>query len=581
MRKRILIVVAAVLTSVGATVAGPLAGAESRGGVSQAASGEERDDVQLAAKEFLRSYLRDLARLEKRAHLAEWKAANTGEKQDFEASAEASLALRKYHSDPAAYETAKRLVSAAGELPRTQARALQTAALAYRRNQLPQHLLEQMVQQSKEIERLFNTFRAELNGKKLTNNDLLEMLADENDSDRRQSIWEALKQVGTVVSGKLIELAKLRNQAASHLGFDNYWEMAIVLQEHEPDQLLAIFEELEQLTREPFSRMKAGLDRELADRFHIDPAAMMPWHYDNPFFQAAPPSAAVDLDEFYEKKAKEDITEIAREFYNDIGLPIDSVLERSDLYEREGKDQHAFCISIDRGDDVRTLCNIKPTAEWMDTMLHEQGHAVYDLNVDRRLPYNLREPAHVFTTEGVAMLFGALAKNPSWIIAYAGANPDRIGELADAIFEQRRREQLIFARWTMVMLHFEKALYEDPDQDLNARWWDYKERFQMLKRPPGRNESDWAAKPHFTIAPVYYHNYMLGELFASQLRRTLAELAGHEGPTAELDFTGQKEFGPFLKDKVLRPGRVLPWPRFVRRATGERLTAKHFASEVD
>ena len=41
-----------------------------------------------------------------------------------------------------------------------------------------------------------------------------------------------------------------------------------------------------------------------------------------------------------------------------------------------------------------------------------------------------------------------------------------------AILEQRRREQLIFARWTMVMLHFEKALYEDPDQDLNRLWWD-------------------------------------------------------------------------------------------------------------
>ena len=57
----------------------------------------------------------------------------------------------------------------------------------------------------------------------------------------------------------------------------------------------------------------------------------MPWHYDNPFFQAAPPSDAVDLDEFYEKKAKEDIVEIAREFYADIGLPIgrDPAAERS------------------------------------------------------------------------------------------------------------------------------------------------------------------------------------------------------------------------------------------------------------
>ena len=549
--------------------------------------GKERDgdkreqaDVKTETKTFLETYQKDLAKLELRANLAAWKAANSGKKEDFDASAEASLALRTYHSDTTTYQRVKRLADAASELDRKEARALQVAELSFRRNQLPPELLKKTVELATEIERFFNTFRAEMDGKKLSNNDLLELLGDENNSDRRKKIWEALKQVGQVVAPKLVELAKLRNQAAGQLGFDNYWDMAIQLQEHEPKQLLAIFDELEQQTTQPFVRMKAEMDGELARRFSVSPEAMMPWHYDNPFFQAAPPSEEVDLDEFYEKKAKEEIVEIARVFFEDIGLPIESVLERSDLYEREGKDQHAFCISIDRAGDVRTLCNIKPTAEWMDTMLHEEGHAVYDLHVNRRLPYNLREPSHAFTTEGVAMLLGALGKNPTWMVAYAGADRARVEQLTDAILDQRRREQLIFARWTMVMLHFEKALYENPDQDLNTLWWDYKERFQMLKRPQDRNEPDWAAKPHFTIAPVYYHNYMLGELFASQLRQALAMLAGHDGPPSELSFNGRKDFGDFLKKKVFKPGDVMPWPKFVRRATGEALTARHFAAEV-
>ena len=549
--------------------------------------GKERDgdkreqaDVKTETKTFLETYQKDLAKLELRANLAAWKAANSGKKEDFDASAEASLALRTYHSDATTYQRVKRLAGAASGLERKEARALQVAELSFRRNQLPPELLKKTVELATEIERFFNTFRAEMDGKKLSNNDLLELLGDENNSDRRKKIWEALKQVGQVVAPKLVELAKLRNQAAGQLGFDNYWDMAIQLQEHEPKQLLAIFDELEKQTTQPFVRMKAEMDGELARRFSVSPEAMMPWHYDNPFFQAAPPSEEVDLDEFYEKKAKEEIVEIARVFFEDIGLPIESVLERSDLYEREGKDQHAFCISIDRAGDVRTLCNIKPTAEWMDTMLHEEGHAVYDLHVNRRLPYNLREPSHAFTTEGVAMLLGALGKNPTWMVAYAGADRARVEQLTDAILDQRRREQLIFARWTMVMLHFEKALYENPDQDLNTLWWDYKERFQMLKRPQDRNEPDWAAKPHFTIAPVYYHNYMLGELFASQLRQALAMLAGHDGPPSELSFNGRKDFGDFLKKKVFKPGDVMPWPKFVRRATGEALTARHFAAEV-
>jgi peptidyl-dipeptidase A len=216
----------------------------------------------------------------------------------------------------------------------------------------------------------------------------------------------------------------------------------------------------------------------------------------------------------------------------------------------------------------------------MDTVLHELGHAVYDVGIDRRLPYNLREPSHAFTTEGVAMLCGALAKTPSWMIAYADADRAQVEKLSQAVLAQRRREQLVFARWTMVMLHFEKALYEDPDQDLNTLWWDYVEKYQQLRRPADRDEPDWAAKPHFTIAPVYYHNYMMGELFAAQLRHRLAELAGHKGPTSELSFNGRKEFGDHLKKKVFRPGNVWPWSKFVRRETGEPLTAKYFAAEV-
>ena len=228
--------------------------------------------------------------------------------------------------------------------------------------------------------------------------------------------------MGGVVAPRLRELAELRNQAARQLGFADYWDMQIRLQEHDPQQLLALFAELEQLTREPFTRMKANMDGQLARRFGIAPDQLMPWHYDNPFFQAAPPSDQVDLDEFFQQRSKEDIVEIARVFYRDVGLPVEEILRRSDLYEREGKDQHAFCTSIDRADDVRTLCNVKPTAEWMDTVLHELGHAVYDVGVDRNLPYNLREPAHAFTTEGVAMLFGALAKTPAWLVDYAQAD---------------------------------------------------------------------------------------------------------------------------------------------------------------
>jgi peptidyl-dipeptidase A len=540
----------------------------------------EEGNMKSEAEQFLDQYLAEYDRSWSVWTHTEWEAAVTGKEEAFEKHAEADLALKKLHSDKARYASIKRLLAEGEALSALDRRALVVAELKFKGNQLPEAMLKKMSDLSARINQAFNTFRGEVDGKEYSNNDLLDRLARETDSGERKKIWEALKQVGGRVGPDLVALARIRNEGAMMLGFENYWDMQIRLQEHDPAHLMELFDELESLTNEPFRKMKNELDGELARRFGIAPGEMMPWHYDNPFFQAAPPSAAIDLDEFYRPMKKEDLVELAVRFFNDIGLPIEDILARSDLYEREGKDQHAFCEDMDRKGDVRILVNLRPTAEWMDTLLHENGHAVYDKWLDRSLPFNLRQANHAFTTEGVAMLFGALAKNPSWIAAYTGADRQRVEAMSKAILEQRRREQLIFCRWTLVMLHFEKELYENPDQDLNRRWWDYVERFQYLNRPKGRDEPDWAAKPHFTIAPVYYHNYQLGELFAAQLRGSLAKLAGHEGPTATLSFNGRKDFGRFLEEKIFKPGKIKPWPEFVKEATGEALTAKYFAAEL-
>jgi peptidyl-dipeptidase A len=538
---------------------------------------------QAKAETFLNEYLADLAGIELKRNTGEWQAENSGRKEDFDALALAELEFKQLHGPGRRFAQLQELLAHKDQLNPLRSRSLRAAELEFKENQLPETMLQKLTGAETEVKQVFNTFRGQLEGKPYTNNDLLEMLKKETDTLKRQKIWEALKQVGEAVAVKLVTLAKVRNEAAKMLGYDDFWDMRIRLQEHLPDQLISIFNELEQLTDAPFRQMKAKLDAELAERFNIQVEEVMPWHYDNPFFQAAPPSDKVDLDAFYKEKKKEEIIELAKQFYADIGLPIEDIVERSDLYEREGKNQHAFCTDINRSGDVRVLENIKPTAEWMDTTLHEMGHGVYFKFVDFSLPYNLRDAAHIFTTEAIAMLFGALGKNPTWMKDYADADAGRVKEVEGAILEQRRREQLIFARWTLVMFHFEKALYQDPDQYLNTLWWDMKERFQHLKRPRGRDAqqcADWAAKPHFTIAPVYYHNYMLGELFASQLRATLVKLAKHQGPASTLKYGEHKEFGTFFKEKIFRPGMTHPWPEFIKNAVGESLTAAYFAAEL-
>ncbi|MGD9127491.1 MAG: M2 family metallopeptidase, partial [Planctomycetia bacterium] len=344
--------------------------------------GPNPQTARLIVKRFLDRYEKEFAPLEKAAQEASWKAETTGKPEYFDVEAKASLAMRSYLSDPKRYKEAEGLLKFKDLLTPQDARALEMVYRSYKMNQIPPDLLKKMVDLQSQTTKAFNTFRGKIDGKAYSQNELLEILDTSDDSDMRRKAWEAQKANGEHVAKLLIELVKARNAAARAVGYKNYWEMKLDSQDFKPEELVKLFKELDELTLEPFTKMKNDLDAELSKRFKVPASELMPWHYNNPFFQSAQPNEKIDLNEFYSSKPKEEIVEVARRFYTDINLPIEGVLKRSDLYEREGKSQHAFCTNIDRKGDVRTLCNIRPTAEWMDTMLHEQGHAVYDLGID-------------------------------------------------------------------------------------------------------------------------------------------------------------------------------------------------------
>ena len=518
---------------------------------------------------FLKQYQQDYHRMYCDISYSWWEAAVTGSEEAFAKSSEAQLALSTYHSDAEKFRQLRQLIDQAEGLTDLEKREAHEAYRAFEQSQFPPELMKKMIDLSTEIEQIFQTQRATLDGEQYTNNELLEMLEKENDSQRRYEIWCALKQVGPLVAPKLVELAKVRNEAAHALGYKNYWEMSVSFQDYDPAELTKIFDELITATDDIYAKVKGDLDEELKARFGVD--EIKPWHYDNPFFQQAPPSSEIDPNIFYEGKTKEDIVAMATAYYDSIGLETRTILANSDLFEKPGKSQHGFCNNMNLEGDVRILCNIKPTAEWQDTQLHELGHSVYDLNVDQTLPYNLRGPAHIFTTEGIAMMFGALARDPDWLVTYAGVDREKADAAAKALRRQRLREQLIFCRFTIVMFQVERALYENPDADISALWWDKADQIQKMPCPERSAEPDWASKPHFVIAPVYYHNYMLGELFASQLRQTILKGLAINDP----------KVGALLTERVFAPGDRYNWKEFVRRATGEEFSPKAFAYELE
>ncbi|MGE4203949.1 MAG: M2 family metallopeptidase [Vulcanimicrobiota bacterium] len=516
------------------------------------------------------AYLEKVKPLEREANDAWWQASTTGSEEAYARRTKADNALAALQSDREVFAKLKALKAQGLPDPGLQ-RQLTMMYLAFLPKQADPELNRQINALEADVEKIFNTHRSEVNGQRLTENDVRKILHETSDTNEAKAAWTGYMEVGSKVEPKLKELVKLRNQVAQRLGFENYFQLKLAQQELSQDELFAIFDELDELTRGPFGELKAEIDAHMMKRFSLTRDQLRPWHTDDLFFQEAPHLATVNLDQIYEGR---DPVKLSEQHYESMGMRVEAIIARSDLYEKEDKSPHAFCTNIDRGQDIRVLCNVKPNANWMDTMHHELGHGVYDQYIGKDVPFLLHEPAHILTTEGMAMLFGALTKNPEFIKDVVGVDdPALLAESQRSL----RAEKLIFSRWTQVMLRFERGMYENPDQDLNALWWSLKKQYQNLNPPDDLSGADYGAKLHIVGAPCYYHNYMLGELFASQVRAYAAKkYLGLDNPL-KTSFYGNKEAGEYFRDQIFAPGNTYDWRELTKRATGEPLTARYYA----
>ncbi len=536
----------------------------------------EPNTTEKQLKDFLATYVRKMGPLSTKTNLVYWDASTTGKKEDYEKLSQLQLEISQIHSNPQDYALLKGIKQSGTVKDVRLARQLDKLYYAYMPNQIGPELLKEIVDLDTKITEKYNTFRSDIDGKKVTMSDIYMIMTTEKDLQKRESAWRASKQVGNAIVGDLLQLVKLRNKAAQRSGFENYHTMKIVTGEQDVKELDRIFDELDELTGGPFARLKEELDQILAKGYGIDVEELLPWHYHDPFFQRTPLVYELDLDVYYKDQ---DVNELAERYYAGVGLPVNDILARSDLYDREGKNPHAFSEDVDRHGDVRILCNLQNTERWMETILHELGHAVYSKYHDPKEPWLLREPAHSFTTEAVAMFFGRLSRNSAWMQEMLGLSDQERAEVEKVSSKYLQFQQVLFARWAMVMYNFEKQLYADPEQDLNNLWWELVEKYQMVKRPPGPVDAGWASKLHFTVAPCYYHNYMLGELFASQLHYHIVREVLKLESDKDVSYAGEEKVGEYLQAKVFGPGALYHWNEMIEQATGEPLTPKYFVEQ--
>ncbi len=534
-------------------------------------------------KIFIDSIVNELAPLEKELMATQYTAWDGGSDNDYKKAAELETIYRLKLSDRNKFKKLQEYKNSNIKNP-TLKREVEVLYLMFLENQLDKDIIEELVKRSNEIEKKFNTFRAKIDDKEVTMNDIKDILRTSKDRKLREKAYLAQKSIGKEIGKDIIELMNIRNYAASKIGFKDFYEYRLAIQELDKSYVLSLFDNLVQLTEEPYKIVKKEIDDMAASNLGIKPEELMPYDYFDPFFQEAPEFGELNLDNYFKRL---DLIKIATEFYKSIDMDPTDIIERSSLFEKPNKNPHAFEMSIDRMNDIRILCNMKNDYDWMTTLIHELGHALYDKYTSKDLPWLLRTPASSFTTEGIAQLFERAVSKDGFLKKYLGMSDDERAKFRYIFDKQLRFRQLVFLRWSAVMVNFEAQAYANPDQNLNKLWWDLVEKYQHLKRIPNRDEPDYASKIHIATVPVYYHNYIIGELYGSQLLFAITAHINKKSSIKDvrvdevnkIDFIDSHEIGYYVKERVFKVGAMYNWRDFVKYSTGEELSPEYFARQ--
>jgi peptidyl-dipeptidase A len=511
----------------------------------------KQEKMENRIKKFISDYEAKAKSLYTADALASWNANISGSDADWSKSEKATFEYAKIFTDTTAFRELSEIKESGAVKDPLLLRQIEILFNAYAEKQVDTSLLTQRIKMETEISKKYSNFRTKINGVDVPDNGIEDILRKSTSGTDLQTAWEESKKIGPVVAADIIKLVEQRNTIAQKTGFRNFHEMTLKLSGQDPAEVTKIFDELDSLTRNNYIVLKSEIDSYFSKYYKIPVSELRPWHYQNRYFQEAPEIYTVDFNKYYKNQ---DPVKLASAYFSGIGLNPEAILAKSDLYEKPGKNQHAFSTDINREGDVRTLDNIRPDSYWMNTILHELGHGVYSYYNDMSLPFVLRDAAHPFTTEAIANMFGRFATDPHWMLDMGIIDSVECEKITADSKKALRLQMIVFSRWAQVMYRFEKGMYENPEQDLNKLWWDLVEKYQMIAKPSGRNMPDWATKIHIALYPCYYHNYLLGELLASQLYYCITGKV-----SKSQSFKDEKAVGDFLREKVFAPGARYQW----------------------
>lgn len=559
---------------------------------NQSGQSGEMSPEQKEAQTFIDQYTQTYVKLYTAASEAHWRAnieIREGDTSITHAEQAADEATAQFTGSAANIEAAKKFLAKKDKLNALQVKQLEHILYFAANN--PQTIADVVKQrikaESEQTQKLFG-FQYSINGKKVSTNEIDDILKNEKDLNKRLQAWEASKAVGTTLKEGLVKLRNLRNETVKALGYKDFFAYQVSDYGMSTEEMMQTMDNLMNELYPLYRELHTYMRYELAAKYGAAVPEYLPAHWlPNRWGQDWSSSFTVkglNLDSVLRSKTPEWIVKEGEKLYTSIGfdpLP-QSFWEKSSLYPYPAdsavkKNNHASAWHMDLQNDVRSLMSVEPNAEWFETANHELGHIYYYMSYSNpEVPMLLREGANRAYHEAVGTMMGLAAMQKPYLAGRGLIAADASTDSIQALLKEAMNSVVFIFFSSGTMSHFEKSMYSDnlSSDQFNKTWWDLAKKYQGIVPPSGRSENycDAATKTHINDDPAQYYDYALSYVILYQLHNHIAKNILHQDPRAT-NYYGNKEIGNFLRN-ILSKGSSRDWRSVLKESTGESLNAK-------
>jgi len=557
-----------------------------------ACSNNNQEKTQQEAQQFIDSYTTQYVKLYTNSSEAQWKAnieiipadsTNTMNAQ------KADEAMAAFTGSKENIEQAKKFLEHKDQLTDVQRKEIELI-LYYAANNpqtIPDVVKQRIKAENEQTQQLYG-FQYQIGDKKVSTNDIDDILKKESNLDKRLAAWNASKEVGKKLKTGLVNLRGLRNKTVQELGYHDFFSYQVSDYNMSTDEMMQTMDKLMRELYPLYRELHTWMRYELAKKYGVkEVPGYLPAHWlPNRWAQDWSPAVSVkgiDLDAVLSKKPKEWIVHEGEKLYTSIGfgnLP-QTFWEKSSLYPYPAdsnvkKNNHASAWHMDLNKDVRSLMSVEPNAEWWETANHELGHIFYYMTyTNPDVPPLLRGGANRAYHEAIGSMMGMAAMQKPYLIGRGLIDSTVQTDSIQSLLKEALNSVVFMFFSCGTMSHFEKEMYADnlsPDK-FNEEWWTLAKKYQGIVPPNARGEeyTDAATKTHINDDPAQYYDYALSYVLLYQMHNHIAKDILHQDPRAT-NYYGQKGVGDFLK-KIMYPGASKDWRVVLKESTGDELNA--------